>query len=181
MLNEVGATLKKETDDNIIITNAGYADVVSIAKAAFRKALMDTPAKGIFNDRRIDEIREMSFKDETPCRFAGTPEKIQCGSTTITISTKPTVMVLGIEWFGQSFAGYKATYKVSKAWSYQDAIERLKSTSKYSKFAHEVSKYAEELESQGKTKEATYVKKKAFEIAKSGKQAVSPAKFLPGQ
>lgn len=75
--------------------------------------------------------------------------------------------------------GYSGSYKISKSWSYQDAIEKLKSISKYSKWAVEVAKYSEQLESQGKTKEATMLKKRAWEIAKSGKYTVSPSKLIP--
>ena len=66
------------------------------------------------------------------------------------------------------------------SWSYQDAVEKLKSTSTYEKFAREVSRYAEELESQGRAREATLVRKKTFEVVKAGKQAVSPSRLIPG-
>ena len=113
------------------------------------------------------------------CQFFEKIDNIRCLDLIISIASKPQLFVSNSAWFGDKYAGIASAYKVSKNWSYADAVEKLKSTSRFSKVANEVSRYAEELESQGKTKEAVMVKKKLFELAKSGKQNVSLADLTP--
>lgn len=173
-LNDLKISVSKDENGNIAVKGMGYDDFIILADSALQKAL-----HGITNST-IKRTYDRATQDNSPCQFDRSIENIKCGSSLIILGAKPQLYVSGVQWYGDRFAGYQGAYKVSKLWSYQDAIEKLKSTSKYSKFAHEVSKYAEELESQGKTKEATLVKKKAWELAKSGKQAVSPSKLMPG-
>ena len=173
-LNGLQISISKDKDGNIEVKGMGYDDFIILANAALQKAL-----QGITNST-IKRTYDRTVSDNSPCQLDRSIENIKCGSSLIVLGAKPQLYVSGIQWYGDRFAGYQGSYKVSRSWSYQDAIEKLKSTSKYSKWASEVSKYAEELESQGKTKEATLVKKKAWELAKSGKQSVSPAKLIPG-
>ncbi len=172
-IDNLGASVSKDKDGNITVRGLGYEDFISLADSALQKAL-----KGITNStirRKLDR----TLQDSRPCKFDRSVENIKCGSSLIILSTKPQLFVSGIEFYGQRFAGFQGAYKVSKSWSYQDAIEKLKSTSKYAKWALEVSKYAEKMESQGRAKDATLVRKKAWELAKSGKQVVPPTKFMP--
>ena len=173
-LADLQVSVSKDKDGNIEVKGMGYDDFIILADSALQKAL-----QGITNST-IRRTYDRATNDNSPCQFDRSIENIKCGSSLIVLGTKPQLYVSGIQWYGERFAGYQGAYKVSRSWSYQDAIEKLKSTSKYSKWASEVSKYAEELESQGKTKEATLVRKKAWELAKSGKQAVSPSKLIPG-
>ncbi|MDA8338366.1 MAG: hypothetical protein M0Z70_03575 [Nitrospiraceae bacterium] len=173
-LNDLKASVSKDENGNITVRGMGYDDFIILADAALQKALKD------ITNSTIKRTYERATQDNSPCQFDRSIENIKCGSSLIILGTKPQLFISGVQWYGERFAGYQGAYKVSKSWSYQDAIEKLKSTSKYSKWASEVSKYAEELESQGKTREATLVRKKAWELAKSGKQSVSPAKLIPG-
>lgn len=156
------------------VKGMGYDDFVMLADGALNRAIQN----GITN-QTITRMHDRAIADTSHCQFERSIENIKCGSTLITISTKPTLIISGVTWYGDKFAGYQGVYKVSRSWSYQDAIEKLKSVSKYSKMAHEVSKFAEEMESKGRSKEAALVRKKAWELAKSGKQVVSPTKFMP--
>ncbi|MEW6740964.1 MAG: hypothetical protein AB1325_13815 [Nitrospirota bacterium] len=173
-LNDLKVSVSKDQDGNINVKGMGYDDFIILADSALQKAL-----RGITN-QTIKRTYDRATNDTSPCQFDRSIENIKCGSSLMVLGGKPQLYISGIQWYGERFAGYQGSYKVSKSWSYQDAIEKLKSTSKYSKWASEVAKYAEELESQGKTKEATLVRKKAFELAKSGKQAVSPSRLIPG-
>ena len=173
-LNDLKASVSKDENGNITVRGMGYDDFIILADAALQKALKD------ITNSTIKRTYERATQDNSPCQFDRSIENIKCGSSLIILGTKPQLFISGVQWYGERFAGYQGAYKVSKSWSYQDAIEKLKSTSKYSKWASEVSKYAEELESQGKTREATLVRKKAWELAKSGKQVVSPSKLMPG-
>jgi len=154
----------------------GYDDFVSLANTALQRAL-----QGI-NNVTIKSIYNRIVSDTSPCRFAQSIENlhVQCGPALLVIGPRPQLFVLGsLPWYGEKFAGYAGAWRVSKAWSYQSAVEALKTTSKYEKWANEVSKFAEELETQGKAKEAVAVRKKAWETVKKGGQTVSPRSLLP--
>ena len=174
-LADLKIAVSKDRDGNISVNGLGYDDFILLANAALDKAIQTD-----ITNQTIKRISERALNDNNFCQFDRSVENIKCGSSLIILGTKPQLYISGIHWFGERFGGYQGSYKVSKAWSYQDAIEKMKTTSKYSKFASEVSRFAEDLESQGKTKEAMLVRKKAFELMKSNKQAVSPAKLLPG-
>ncbi len=159
---------------NIDIKGMGYDDFATLADAALLRAvesgLTNTTIKGLY-DRAVN--------DKHPCLFDKSLENIKCGASVISIGGSPQLTVSGIKMYGGGFAGYQGTFKVSKSWSYTTALESLKTNSKYAKFAEDVSNYTEELESQGRSREAVLVRKKAVDLAKSGKQAVSPSKLLP--
>lgn len=173
-INNLGVSVSKDKDGNIIVRGLGYEDFINLADSALQKAI-----RGITNST-IKRMYSRALNDNSPCQFDRSIENIKCGSSLITLNTKPQLFVSGIEFYGQRFAGFQGAYKVSKSWSYQDAIEKLRTTSRYEKWANEVSKFAEALESQGKTKEATLVRKKAWERVESGKATVSPSKLIPG-
>ncbi|MEM7828464.1 MAG: hypothetical protein QW561_03910 [Candidatus Aenigmatarchaeota archaeon] len=174
-LDDIKAGVSKDKDGNIEIRGIGYDDFVVLADLALQRALHR------ITNSTIERTYERLIQDSSACQFDRSIENIKCGSSLIILSSRPQLYISGVEWYGERFAGFQGTFKVSKAWSYQNAIEKLKSTSRYSRFAHEVSQYAEELESQGKAKEAMLVRKKAWELAKSGKQAISPNRLLAGQ
>lgn len=166
-ITEVEAEVSKDEKDNIIVSGLNYSDFILLANAALTKSIAS------IEDPLVKEMYQNTISNTSPCQFDNAIENIKCGNSLIILQTKPSLLVAGIKTYGDSFSGFTGTFKVSRGWSYSDAIEKLKSTSAYSKFADEVSKYTEELESQGNSKEATFVKKKAWELAKSGKQAVS--------
>lgn len=175
-ITEVKGMVSKDKDGNIVVDGIGYDDFIVIAEGA----LIETYRNGIKNQTLLSLINR-ALNEQSPCRFDKQVENINCGSVSINISASPSLSVSGIELYGKSFAGYHASYKVSRSFSYSNALEKLKSSSKYYKWVAEVSTFAENLESEGKAKEATIVRKKAWEIAKSGKQTVSPSKLLPVQ
>jgi len=172
-ITELEAEVSKDDRGNIIVSGLNYADFTLLANTALSRAI------STIEDPLVKDMYQSAISDSSPCQFDTSVENIKCGNTLITLTTKPGLMVAGIKIYGDSFSGFQGSFKVSRGWSYSDAIEKLKSTSAYSKFADEISKYTEELESQGRSKEATLVKKKAWELAQSGKQAVSLSQFLP--
>lgn len=145
-----------------------------MAEKALKKALQG------FEEPRLKEIIGRIMGDKTPCQFDRDLENIKCGSSLIILRTKPQLHFENIPWYGEGFAGYQGTFRISSAWSYAGALERLKATTKFSKFAEEVSNYAEELESRGDSVDAVLLRKKAWEVAKSGKQVASPSLLLGG-
>jgi len=56
----------------------------------------------------------------------------------------------------------------------------MKSISRFKKLAEETSKYADKMESQGKSREAVMAKKLAWNSAKSGKVSLALARLIPG-
>jgi len=171
-LQSLKISVLKGRNGEINVKGMGYDDFILLADAALQKALQG------FSNGTIKRVYERVINDTAGCQFDRSVENIKCGSSLMTLGTIPKLAYGGIHIYGGQYMGYQGSYKLSKSWSYQDAIEKLKATSKYSKWAAEVAKYSEELESQGRTKEATMVRKKAWEIAKSGKQTVNVSQLL---
>ena len=174
-LNDLKINIKKDDAGAISITGLGYDDVLSLAKSALDRAISEDK-----KSPSIARIHDRITSEQSPCRFDRSLENIQCGSTLIILGTKPQLVASGIKWYGDgSYAGYAGTYKLSRSWSLSDAIEQLKTTERYSKFASEVAKYTEGIETHGKTKEATWAKKKALSLSEGGKQDVGTGKIVP--
>ena len=174
-LNDLKISVKKAEDNTITVSGLGYEDVLTLAKSALDRAIA-----GGAGAPSIARIRDRVTSEQSPCRFDRSLENIQCGSTLIILGTKPQLVASGIKWYGDgSYAGYAGTYKLSRSWSLSDAIEQLKTTERYSKFASEVAKYTEGIETHGKTKEATWAKKKALSLSEGGKQDVGTGKIVP--
>lgn len=169
-INSLKAGPQKDDKGNIIIKGMGYDDFILLSESALQEAIRE------INNKTIKKTLFRVINDKTPCRFERSANSgvIQCGSAQITLSSKPILIVSSVVWYGDKFGGFSGSYRVSKGWSLSDAIEKLKSTSSYARLANDVSVYAEELESQGKTKEAVEARKKAWETAKSGKFSFSP-------
>ena len=174
-LNDLKINIKKDDAGAISITGLGYDDVLSLAKSALDRAISEDK-----KSPSIARIHDRITSEQSPCRFDRSLENIQCGSSLLIIGTKPQLIAQGIKWYGDgSYAGYQGTYKLSRSWSLSDAIEQLKTNERYFKFASEVSRYTEDLESRGKTKEATWAKKKALSMSAAGKQELGAGKLLP--
>lgn len=165
----------KDGEGNIVINKIGYEDLLTLADGALLQAVSK------ITNKRLKRLLESIKADKRPCRFGGSISTIQCGSSTITIGGQPGLIALGLTIFSsEQFAGFTGNYKVSSGWSYNQAMEDLKSTAKYSKIAKEVSKYAEKMESHGKSREAIMAKKLTWNHAKTGKVSLSLAKLIPG-
>jgi hypothetical protein len=174
-LAALNAKVTKDKDGNIVVHDLGYNDLLTLADGALLRAINK------IHDRRLQKIYQSTVTDKTFCRFAGSITEIQCGSSMITISGKPTLVALGETIFSSnSFAGFTGNYKISSSWSYDQALEKLKSTTKFKKMAEEASKYADNLESKGKSRDAILIKKMALSQAKSGKTSLSLGRFIPG-
>ncbi|MEW6116377.1 MAG: hypothetical protein AB1553_05690 [Nitrospirota bacterium] len=173
-LDDLKASVGRDKEGAITVNGIGYDDFIILADAALKRAL-----RGLTN-ATVKGTYERVINDNAPCQFDRSLENIKCGSSLVTLGSIPQLTASGVKIYGGSFMGFQGSYKLSKSWSYQDAIEKLKTTSKYAKFAQEVAKYTEALESKGLAADATFVRKKAWEIAKSGKQTLSPAKLMPG-
>ncbi len=152
----------------------GYDDFIQIAEAAMNKAITE----GISNNG-IKRLYLQAINDKPACFFDASITNIKCGSTVTTISSKPVLMVAGAQMFGSSFAGYQGSYRLSRSWSLADAIEKMKSNSKYSKFANEVSRYSENMESQGRSKEAAAARKKAMELTQGSDKSIGIGGMMP--
>ena len=156
------------------VRGLGAADVQDLAKAALVRASQGIP------DRRIKTAIDQVVADQGECRFAGSPEKIQCGASTLSIGTMPELYFRGVQVYGKAFSGYSGQFKVSSGWSYSQGVEDMKSDSTYSKTGEEVSKYADDLVSRGQGREAVAVKKNAVSQSKSGKAGLGIQHLLPG-
>ena len=165
---------KKDKIGAVAVNKLGYLDFQTLADAALAKA-----NAGI-SDLRIKRLYDSIVADKAPCRFADSSSKIQCGGAMITVGTQPELYANGVNMYGKAFAGYSGAYKVSSSWSYSQAVENLKSSGTFSKFAEDVSRYADELTSRGQGREAVETKKKAMAAVASGKRGLSLSGLLPG-
>jgi len=174
-LARLDAGASRDEKGNITVKNLGYNDLLVLADGTLLRAVKNV------KDKRLQRLYQAVIDDKTPCRFAGSVTEIQCGSSTMTISGKPSLTALGMTIFSQDgFAGFTGNYKISSGWSYDQALESLKNTTKYKKMAEEVSKYTDSLESKGKAGEAVMIKKLAWNSAKSGKVSLALARLIPG-
>ena len=153
----------------------GYADFESLARSALDGALETGP-----QNSTVKSLLSRIRTDPAECRFQGSREQVACGSSRIVLSTSPELAYAGIRFYAPgSYAGISGTYQVSAAWSYRDALERMKSTSQYARLAQEASEYAEELESKGKAREAVLVRKQAFDAARDTTARAGISPFTP--
>jgi hypothetical protein len=174
-LAALNAGIDRDGEGHIVINKIGYDDFLTLADGALLQAV------GQITNNTHKRLYESIKADKRPCRFGGSISTIQCGSSSVTIGGQPGLTALGLTIFSnEQFAGFTGNYKVSSGWSYDQAMENLKSTAKYSKMASEVSKYAEKMESHGKSREAIMAKKLTWNHAKTGKVSLSLAKLIPG-
>ncbi|EKD41006.1 MAG: hypothetical protein ACD_74C00082G0005 [uncultured bacterium] len=165
---------KKDKTGAVTVNKLGYLDFQTLADAALAKANTS------ITDLRIKRLYDSIVADKTPCRFADSTSKIQCGGTMVIVGTQPELYANGVNVYGKAFAGYSGSYKLSSSWSYSQAVENLKSSGTFSRFAEDVSRYADELTSRGQGREAIETKKKAMSAVASGKRGLSLSGLLPG-
>ncbi|MBW2598561.1 MAG: hypothetical protein JRC60_00310 [Deltaproteobacteria bacterium] len=179
-MNKLDLQTSPDGTGTTTVSGIGYDDLVKLARGALDRVLKN--GTGDIANPVIQRLalRAIKWRPEIPYQLDGSLEKIRHGSTQITLGAKPAMIISGVQWYGQAYAGMSGTYKVSAGWSWSDAIEKLKTTSEYSKAAEQISEYSDELASKGNSTEAVLVKKRAFDLVKSGKQSASVMKLLPG-
>lgn len=156
------------------IDKMGYDDFISIAEAA-----MDKTISGEIKSKGIKRLYDQAINDKSTCYFENAINTVKCGASVINIASKPVLTVAGVQVFGTAFSGFSGSFRVSRNWSLSDVIENMKSISKYSKFASEVSTYAEGMESQGRSKEAAAARKKAIELTSGADRSIGLGGMLP--
>ena len=159
------ATIKREKDDTLTVDGIAYDDAVKMANLALDDAIKTGPQGD------IKAKMEASINDKGNCRFAGRLESFSCGGNKIGIGTQPTLMRANVQLYGVTITGSSTIYgmtaqfSMQTGWSYQTAFENMKQVGKFVRFSEDVSKYAEEAENRGRTKESAYAKKKAVDMA----------------
>ena len=167
--------LQKDKSGKITVSGIGYDDLCVLADGALKQAMVR------IKNPYIQTLYSQAQRAKSECVLAGAPEKIRCGTVTLILGPVPQLDVLGVRFFSENtFAGFSATYRVNASWSYSDVLEALRSTTRYRKFAEDVAQYSERLVALGRAREAVMLKKKAFELAKTGKQVISPSRLIPG-
>ena len=156
----------------VSVSGIGYDDFVALAGTELENAVKTGPTSAT-----VKMQLERVLSDKTACKFSGTAEaqKIQCGTSVVIISTSPELYSYTKPVYGNTFFGFSGTFKLSTGWSYAAALEQAKSDSRTSRFASEVSKYAEDLDSQGKNREAAYSRKKALDMSNGSEKSLSTA------
>jgi hypothetical protein len=133
---------------------------------------LDRTIKDGFTAKRLKAQADRLMSSKAPCRFDKTVDSIQCGPMLMSLGTAPQLIAENIKWYGDSFAGFQGSFKVSTGYSLTDSLEKLASTSEYEKIAHDVQKYAEEQKNKGNGFEANRVKKKLVDYADTGKSGL---------
>lgn len=166
-ISKIGV-IQRNKSGELEVTGLGADDIKTLANGAFKRA------KTTITDPRIKSGLDAILNDKTPCRFAGEPSQIVCGTTALVLNTPPNLKYNGVEWYGGSYAGISGSYRASSSWSWSKALENASGSSSFDR------NVADDLESQGKSVEAVMTRKKAVERSKSNKTNMSPSKFLPG-
>jgi hypothetical protein len=174
-LAAIKGAVSREKDGTIKVKGIGYDDFVILAKGALWKAVQTGPINSAIkaNFALLENIRP------GVCQFDGFVTSIKCGPSVLRLGAIPQLRIAGQPWYGDGFAGFTGTYKLSSSWSYTDALEKMKSNASTTKFASEWTAYSEALESEGKSREAVMAKKKAWDYARSGRTNISPTRLLP--
>jgi len=171
----LSAEIAPDKSGKITVSGIGYDDLCVLADGALKQAMVR------IKNPYIQTLYSQAQRAKSECVLAGAPEKIRCGTVTLILGPVPQLDVLGVRFFSENtFAGFSATYRVNASWSYSDVLEALRSTTRYRKFAEDVAQYSERLVALGRAREAVMLKKKAFELAKTGKQVISPSRLIPG-
>ncbi|MFN3481040.1 MAG: hypothetical protein ACK415_11760, partial [Thermodesulfovibrionales bacterium] len=168
------ATFKKEKNNEVErIEGINYDELVRIASETWDRTVRD----GITSQAIRDMVN--TIRRDRECTFDQRVEHINCGGLSITLSSSPSLVYGATQFYGGKYAGFSGTYRVSTTWSYMQAVELLRSTTKYARIAQEVASYTEQLEAQGKVRDAVMVRKNLWEMAKTGKSTVSLNNLLP--
>lgn len=170
-LNLTGSVEQLKSDAGSI----GHDDILKLAAQALQKAVEG----GVTEAKGVKALHERILKAQGPCFFDSAVNNIKCGVSSLVLSGKPQLYAGSIPVYGAGFSGFTGTYRVSRAWSYSDAIEALKSTSTYSKVAKDISSYTERLESEGRAYESALLKRNALKAVYSGKKSLNISGLLP--
>lgn len=85
----------------------------------------------------------------------------------------------GMPWVSEeAFGGITFNVQVSRGWSYKDALNQLKESSKLKEKAEQVEKFAEYLKSRGMAKEYATLLKKAVELLENGNTNFDPQELI---
>ena len=167
------------------ITVLGADDLERLAGGAVRR-VFDKSGKPIITDpdlkRKFKSIKDRIERGRDTWRFAGAIDKMTPGGgVELQLAIAPTLAASGAKWYAptdSSFGGYSVAYKVSSSWSLADSLEALKSDSRYTKQALELSAYCERLDATGHNQEAAATRKQAVEASEHNKASLNPFKFL---
>ena len=81
----------------------------------------------------------------------------------------------GMPWVSEeAFGGVAFNVQVSRGWSYKDALDQLKASSRLKEKAEQVERFAEYLKSKGMAKEYVVLLKNALELLEDGKTNFDP-------
>ena len=85
----------------------------------------------------------------------------------------------GMPWMStEAFGGVAFNIQISRGWSYKDALDQLKESSKLKEKAEQVEKFAEYLKSKGMAKEYATLLKKAVEMIEDGNTNFDPQDLI---
>lgn len=152
-------------------------DFELLAEDALRQAVRDVEAGDM--SRAMQQTYASLLKSQ-PCTWNGTVEKIRCGGALLTLDTSPQLIFAGVPIYGQSgYFGFRAEYKLTNNYSLSNALEDLTQSSKFTKWAKEVSDYTEDLEAKGQLKDAVLARRAAWETMQNDKVGVGVSHLLP--
>ena len=157
------------------ITGIGMDDYIALETEALLKALKE----GV-QDSRIKALVDQVMGDNSRCYFAGSTDKILCGSSLMILGPQQQLESAGVVVFGKSFAGFNGAYRLSKSSSLSEAFEKLASNSKNEKQMKEISNAVERMAREGHALEASMAKRTAIKQSMGGKKSLDLSGIIPG-
>lgn len=177
-LQEVKAQVVPDGNSGVkVIKDLSLEDFELLAEDAVKQAVEEVEAGEL--SRNMQRTYTNLLKSQ-PCTWNGTVEKIRCGGALITLDTSPQLVFAGVSIYGQGgYFGFRAEFKLTKTYSLSNALEDLAQSSKFTKWAKEVSSYTEDLEAKGQLKDAVLARRNAWETMQNGKVGVGISHLLP--
>lgn len=172
---KVAQTILRVNDEMKLLGNSvGVDDVVALTRAIYHNKMQKTG--------RLKEIYKKLVMMDGTWHYAGDLFTYRIGSAVFRLPPSPMLKLDDMMIYDSGsnmYAGITGVYRVSSSYSLAKAVEELKSSSKYSKIALDVAKYAEKAEQEGRTLDAMIARKKLIDVTKTGKTVVSMSKILP--
>ena len=157
----IGSALLKLEDTMKSLSGwAGIQDLRKWIKTILYHNMVDPGIKNM-----LGSIKSLYL---TPCRFYGDIHTLKCGGILVSFSPFSVRTVQGFEIFGHKFAGLGGSWRVSSAFSLDQAFQTICRYNKSNNYIKTVARYVEDLESKGKIKRAALIKKKVINQAMEG-------------
>lgn len=154
------------------IGNIGAEDFERLAHAS----LLQVFVEGITDNSIKTTVNQLLTSTTEDCFLKASADNsgITCGEIMLQLSSPADFEFGKLAWFGNAYAGYTGSYKVSSSWSYSKTLDNLQSVSASNKIAKDYQIRSEDAESKGKGIDTIMEMRNGVEIASKSSNSTSP-------